>query len=178
MTHYPPKWADRILAWFCDEDLIEDLQGDLYELHIKRQERSGKFVANILYIWWVLRSFRISAMKRNQKLNNSFMTMTKNNFKIALRVLWRDKFNSSLNLFGLMIGITCFLLLGFYVKQEVSFDKFHSKKDRIYRSWLKEDYGEGQVFFNSHTPLRFESCLLYTSPSPRDRSLSRMPSSA
>ncbi|MEP0987466.1 ABC transporter permease [Ekhidna sp.] len=157
MSQQPPKLADRFLAWFCDERLIEDLQGDLYELYIKRRERSGKLLANILYVWWVLRSFRISALKRNQKLNNSFMTMTKNNFKIALRVLWRDKFNSSLNLLGLMIGITCFLLLGFYVKQEVSFDQFHAKKDRIYRSWLKEDYGEGQVFFNSHTPLRFES---------------------
>ena len=82
--------------------------------------------------------------------------MTRNNFKIAIRVLWRDKFNSSINLLGLTIGIACFLLLGLYVKQELSYDQFHSKKDRIYRTWLKEDYGEGRIFFNSQTPLRFE----------------------
>ncbi|WP_370086361.1 ABC transporter permease [Ekhidna sp.] len=157
MTHYPPKWADRFLEWYCDESLVEDLQGDLYELYLKRREKRGGLIANISYFWWVLRSVRLSAIKKNQKLKNSIFAMTRNNFKIALRVLWRDKFNSSLNLFGLIIGITCFLLLGFYVKQEISFDHFHSKKDRIYRSWLKEDYGEGQVFFNSHTPLRFES---------------------
>lgn len=157
MTHYPPKWADRFLVWFCDESLVEDLQGDLYELYLKRRKNRGGLIANISYFWWVLRSVRLSAIKKNQKIKNSIFAMTRNNFKIALRVLWRDKFNSSLNLFGLIIGITCFLLLGFYVKQEISFDHFHSKKDRIYRSWLKEDYGEGQIFFNSHTPLRFES---------------------
>lgn len=157
MNHQPPQWADRLLRWYCHEDLIEDLQGDLYELYLKRLEQSGKNIARLWYIWWVIRSFRMSALKRNQKFKNSMLTMTKNNFKIALRVLWRDKFNSSLNLLGLIVGISCFLLLGFYVKQEVSFDQFHAKKDRIYRSWLKEDYGEGQVFFNSQTPLRFES---------------------
>jgi len=82
--------------------------------------------------------------------------MTRNNFKIAFRVLWRDKFNSSINLLGLTIGIACFLLLGLYVKQELSYDHFHSKKDRVYRTWLKEDYGEGRIFYNSTTPLRFE----------------------
>lgn len=82
--------------------------------------------------------------------------MTGNNFKIAFRVLWRDKFNSSINLLGLTIGIACFLLLGLYVKQELSYDQFHSKKERLYRTWLKEDYGEGRIFYNSTTPLRFE----------------------
>ena len=33
-------------------------------------------------------------------------------------------------------------------------------------------------FFDSETDVNIQSCLLYTSPSPRDRSLSRMPSSA
>lgn len=153
---HPPKRADRLLEWFCDPYLLEDLQGDLYEIYQTRF-RNGKRKADLLYWWLVIRSFRWSALKKTQKLKNSRLMITKNNFKIALRVLWRDKFNSAINLFGLTLGITCFLLLGFYVKQELSYDQFHSKKDRIYRSWLKEDYGEGQIFFNSHTPLRFEA---------------------
>lgn len=153
--NHPPKLADRFLEWFCDPSLLEDLQGDLYEIYEGRTEKGKN--AELLYWWLVLRSFRWSAFKKNQKLKNSGLMITKNNFKIALRVLWRDKFNSAVNLMGLTIGITCFLLLGFYVKQEMSYDQFHSKKERIYRSWLKEDYGEGQIFFNSHTPLRFEA---------------------
>ena len=155
----PPKWADRFLAWYCHPDLLEDLQGDLYEIFEHQIQTGHLKKAKYLYIWLVLRSFRLSALKENQKLKNSFLNMTKNNLKIAIRVLWRDKFNSSLNLLGLTLGITCFLLLGLYVKQEISFDQFHSKKERIYRTWLKEDYGEGKEFFASHTPLRFESLL-------------------
>lgn len=157
MKPQPPKWADRFLAWYCHPDLLEDLQGDLYEIFEQKQQQGQTTKAKYLYIWLVLRSFRLSALKENQKLKNSFYTMTKNNIKIAIRVLWRDKFNSAINLLGLTLGITCFLLLGLYVKQEVSYDHFHSKKDRIYRSWLKEDYGDGREFFNSHTPLRFEA---------------------
>lgn len=157
MQPQPPKWADRLLAWFCHPDLLEDLQGDLYEI-FDHQIKEGKVTkAKYLYVWLVLRSFRWSALKESQKLNNSFITMTRNNLKIAIRVLWRDRFNSAINLLGLTLGITCFLLLGLYVKQELSYDHFHSKKDRIYRSWVKEDYGDGREFFNSHTPLRFES---------------------
>lgn len=159
MSDQPPKWASSFLRWYCDPDLIEDLQGDLHELYQKKIERRGKTIANFAYNWWVLRSFRPSALKRNLKLKNSFFNMTRNNFKIAFRVLWRDKLNTGLNLLGLTIGIACFLLLGLYVKQELSYDQFHSKKDRIYRTWLKEDYGDGKIFFNSTTPFRFETLL-------------------
>lgn len=155
MSH-PPKLADKFLEWFCDPYLLEDLQGDLHEIY-DMKVHNKKLRADLLYWWLVIRSFRWSALKKNKKLKNSGLMITKNNFKIALRVLWRDKFNSAINLFGLTLGITCFLLLGFYVRQEMSYDQFHTKKDRIYRSWLKEDYGEGQIFFNSQTPLRFES---------------------
>ncbi|MFY0593010.1 ABC transporter permease [Roseivirga sp.] len=58
--------------------------------------------------------------------------MLKNYILVAYRSLIRDKFFSLLNLFGLTIGITAFLLIGLYVKYELSFDKFHSKRDRIY----------------------------------------------
>lgn len=155
--NHPPKWIDRFLEWYCHPDLLEDLQGDLYEIYEELTLQGKNRKAKWIYFWLVLRSLRWSTIKRNQKLKNSTFAMTKNNFKIAFRVLWRDKFNTSINLLGLIIGIACFLLLGFYVKQEMSYDQFHSKKDRIYRSWLKEDYGEGQIFFNSQTPLRFEA---------------------
>ncbi|MEQ9404892.1 MAG: ABC transporter permease [Cyclobacteriaceae bacterium] len=156
MSNHPPKWANWFLEWYCHPDLLEDLQGDLYEIYDQKIVEGGKRKANLIFVWLVFRSFRLSVFKRKQKFKNSILTMTGNNFKIALRVLWRDKFNSAINLLGLTIGIACFLLLGLYVKQELSYDQFHSKKDRIYRTWLKEDYGEGRIFFNSQTPLRFE----------------------
>ncbi|KYG72593.1 hypothetical protein AWW68_16955 [Roseivirga spongicola] len=44
----------------------------------------------------------------------------------------RDKFFSILNLVGLTVGVTSFILLALYVKNELSVDQFHSKKDQIY----------------------------------------------
>ncbi|WP_416866722.1 MAG: ABC transporter permease [Imperialibacter sp.] len=156
MSSNPPRWADRFLEWYCHPDLLEDLQGDLYEVYQKRRLESGKRAADLTYVWLVIRSLRISAIGKSKRLKNSIFMMTANNFKIAFRVLARDKVNTAINLVGLTIGIACFLLMGLYVKQELSFDHFHSKKDRIYRSWVKEDYGEGKIFFNAVTPLRFE----------------------
>ncbi len=152
----PPKWAKNFLRWYCNPALLEDLEGDLIELYQIRFEEGKVKSARYLFIWWVLRSFRLSALKKPFFLKNRRLMITTNNFKIAFRVLRRDKFNSLINIASLTIGIACFLLVGLYVNQELNYDQFHSKKDRIYRSWLREDYGNGKVFFNSYTPLRFE----------------------
>lgn len=59
--------------------------------------------------------------------------MLKNHFKIVFRKLRREKLYSFVNIFGLTIGLTTVLLIGLYVKDELSFDKFHTNKDNIYR---------------------------------------------
>ncbi|MEM8895120.1 MAG: ABC transporter permease, partial [Bacteroidota bacterium] len=159
MKSQPPVWADRLLEWFCNPDLLEDLQGDLYEVYYHYQDEGQPRKAKWLYIWLVLRSFRWSALRRITTKENSIITMTRNNFKVALRMLWADRTNTAINLLGLTIGIACFLLLGLFVKQELSYDHFHAKSDQIYRLWLKEDYGEGQFFFSASTPLRFEALM-------------------
>ncbi|MEM9329599.1 MAG: permease prefix domain 2-containing transporter [Bacteroidota bacterium] len=158
MTH-PPKWATKLLHWFCDPELLEDLEGDLLEIFHQRVRHSGLTIARRQYAWLVVRSIRPSALKSNQKLKNSRNTMFFSNIKIAWRVWTSDGFNTSINLLGLIVGIFSFLLLGQYVTHERSFDEFHQRKDRIYRALLREDYGEGKVFFNATTPLRFESLL-------------------
>ncbi len=59
--------------------------------------------------------------------------MLKNYFKIALRNLRRNKVYSFINIFGLAIGITSSLLISIYIFDEISYDRFHEKADRIYR---------------------------------------------
>jgi putative ABC transport system permease protein len=59
--------------------------------------------------------------------------MLKNYIKIALRNLRRNKLYSILNITGLAIGITCCILILLYVQDELSFDRFHEKADRIFR---------------------------------------------
>ncbi len=59
--------------------------------------------------------------------------MFRNNLKIAWRNVLRHKLYSLLNVLGLGFGIACFLFIALYVIDELTFDRFHQKSDRIYR---------------------------------------------
>lgn len=59
--------------------------------------------------------------------------MWKNYVNIALRNLKRHPLFSFINIAGLSIGLALCMLILLYLKDEKSFDQFHSKKDRIYR---------------------------------------------
>jgi len=59
--------------------------------------------------------------------------MIRNYLKIAFRNLAKYKFISFINLFGLSVGLSCCLLILTYILNELSFDRYNSKADRIYR---------------------------------------------
>jgi len=62
--------------------------------------------------------------------------MLKNYMKIALRNFFKHKGFSFINVFGLAVGIACCLLILLFVVDELSYDKYHEKADRIYRAGL------------------------------------------
>ena len=78
--------------------------------------------------------------------------MFNNYWKVALRYLARHKGYTSINVLGLAVGIACCILIMLFVKSEWSFDRFHSKNERIYRAWLEEHY-QGEYFRNTVTPV-------------------------
>ncbi|MGL6269092.1 MAG: ABC transporter permease, partial [Chitinophagaceae bacterium] len=59
--------------------------------------------------------------------------MLRNYFKIAFRNLWKNKGYSAINILGLAVGLATCLLIILYVWDELSYDKFHEKAERIYR---------------------------------------------
>jgi len=63
--------------------------------------------------------------------------MFKNYFKIAFRNLSRNKVYSIINIAGLALGLACAMLIILYVKDEVSFDRFHKNVNNIYRVAFK-----------------------------------------
>ncbi len=59
--------------------------------------------------------------------------MIRNYFKIALRNLSRHKAYAAINIFGLALGLAACWMIVLYVADELSFDRFHTKADRIVR---------------------------------------------
>src|SRR5688500_18035001 len=59
--------------------------------------------------------------------------MLRNYFTVALRTILKDKLYSFINVFGLTLGIASCIFIAIYINDELSYDKFHSKADRIYR---------------------------------------------
>lgn len=85
--------------------------------------------------------------------------MLRNYLVTAFRNLYRKRLFTVTNLMGLSIGIACCVLILLYVHSELSYDKFHSKSERIYRVWVKEEYKTGQEFFNTVTPYALAGAL-------------------
>ncbi|WP_394748162.1 ABC transporter permease [Spongiimicrobium salis] len=85
--------------------------------------------------------------------------MFKNYLKIAWRNLLKNKGYTAINIVGLSVGVCCFLLISLFVKNEFSYDKFHSKADRIYRVWQYENYGPKEDFLNTTTPVSMMKVL-------------------
>jgi len=59
--------------------------------------------------------------------------MLRNYLKITWRNLFKHKMYSLINILGLTIGMTCFILIAFFIQFELSFEDHHEKSDRIYR---------------------------------------------
>jgi len=62
--------------------------------------------------------------------------MLKNYILVALRNLWRHRGYSLINIFGLTIGLASTIFILLYVINELTYDQFHEKSDRIYRVWI------------------------------------------
>ena len=71
--------------------------------------------------------------------------MFKNYFKIAWRNLFRNKAFSITNLLGLVIGITCTMLILFWVQDELTYDKFHKNYDNIHQVIANRDF-KNEIF--------------------------------
>jgi putative ABC transport system permease protein len=71
--------------------------------------------------------------------------MFKNFFRITIRNIFRQKVYSIINIAGLAIGIACSIIITAFILNELSYDKFHEKADRIYRLILDGKIGEEEM---------------------------------
>jgi putative ABC transport system permease protein len=93
--------------------------------------------------------------------------MFNNLIKHSLRSFKRQRAYIVINVLGLSIGIACSLLIALYVINEASYDKFNTKKDRIYRTILNGKIG-GQEVTTSSSPAIMGPTLIKEFPEIED----------
>jgi putative ABC transport system permease protein len=164
---HPPKWASRFLEWYCRPDLIEEIQGDVYEMFY-RKVSANENVAKVQFIWNVFRFFRLKNIKkqRTHRYQSNFsLSMYKSYLISGLRNITRNLTSSSINIVGLSIalacGVTIFLLIDSYYNR----DKFHEKGDRLYllmnkmksadevENWARSPYLLGPALRDEHNAI-------------------------
>ncbi len=73
--------------------------------------------------------------------------MFNNYFKVAWRNLWNNKIFSLINISGLSAGLACCILIFLFIQHELSYDRFHTQANNIYRitSIMQSTNGEGEL---------------------------------
>jgi putative ABC transport system permease protein len=107
----------------------ENLAGDFEEMFERKSRQSGKSRALLWY------AFQITKLLPAYFKNYVYwsLTMVKNYFKISFRNIKKYKAYSLINILGLAIGISCCLLILLFVQNELSYDRYQEKANRIYR---------------------------------------------
>ncbi|MEZ4990801.1 MAG: ABC transporter permease [Saprospiraceae bacterium] len=137
MKHQPPKRALQFLRWFCRPDYLEEIEGDLFELYEQDLEQSSRW-ANRRFTWQVLRHFRPDFIKPLTENPLIPFGMYRHYFKIAWRSILRQKLYSGINIGGLAIGLSCFILIMLYIQHELSYDRFYPNADRIFHVYQRQ----------------------------------------
>lgn len=127
--YHSPKIARWLLEYIVAMQDYSPIVGDFEEAYCYMAESEGRYRAIVWYWGQIIRSLPGLIY---QSIFWSLM-MFKNYLKIAVRNLMRNKGYSAINIFGLAIGMACCTLIFLYIQDELSYDRFHEKTDRIYR---------------------------------------------
>ena len=150
----PPKYPLRFLRWFCREEFLEEIEGNLVEIfdqEVKENPRKAKRA----FVWTVLRHFRPAFIKSIQpKSTLIHPAMIRHNLLIAFRGFYRDKTSFAINIFGLSTGLACVFLIYLWINNELRIDRFHESDSQLYQVMNNYHGVEGiQTWEKSPMPL-------------------------
>lgn len=128
---HPPKNAIAFLRWFCREDYIEEIEGDLLELYTRKTQSSNGMSA-IRFWWLVLHYFRPRFLKSFAMRIPFNWHLLRLHFRTGWRTIRKTALFSSINVIGLSVAILCSIAIGLYVYDEYQYDRFHSKLPQLF----------------------------------------------
>lgn len=127
----PPKLSLKLIRWLCKPELAEEIEGNLIEYHLQNSRSAVRF-AGLRYWFELIYYLRPSTLKKFKYSKSNFMF----NFNplLTIRSLFKQGANSVINVLGFSLGLVCVFFLYFHIKSEMSYDDFHTDKDKIYRA--------------------------------------------
>lgn len=145
----PPRWADYLLEKFVNPRFLEDIQGNLEEIFMRRVREAGVARARREYAWVAVRHLTPYFTKKSPELHptvsNLSPAMLNHYFTYAWRHFAKNRQFTLLNAVGLTTGLICTLLIYLWITDELGFDKFHDKDARLYQLMVHEQGGDKLV---------------------------------
>ena len=138
---YPPQFARKFLHWFLRDELAEEVEGDLEEKFYQTLEEHSLDGAKRNYWYQVFCYLRPFAIKNlSVTYHSTPYAMYRNYFKIGWRNLFKHKGYSFINIGGLAVGMAVAILIGLWVYDELSFNKYHRNYDRL--AWVMQNFNQ------------------------------------
>ena len=166
----PPKWAQRFLKWYCNPQLLEEIEGDIYELFDRRIDEKGPSFARKRFAWDVIRFCRWSNIKRsktNNQRSNSIIMLT-NYLQVGFRNITRNWLTSSINILGLALALGCLITLFIFIDMQQNMDRYHSNAANIYQIVNKVRNDDGNLSTWGDSPIELGPTILANHPQAVD----------
>jgi len=132
-----PRPLEYLIQVLTDDLDWRHLQGDYQEIYSDVYRSRGRITA----FFWVLRQILNTFIVEFESTVVWRLAMLKNYVKIAIRNIRRQKLYSTINILGLVVGLTCSILIFLWVQDERGYDGFHKHAGRIYRVTIMDEEG-------------------------------------
>ncbi len=147
-----PKWLfDRIVK----SEEKSTIVGDVEEFFCELKEERGDFRAKL----WFWSQILISLPPFIKNSIYWRAVMFKNIIKITFRNISKHRAYYFINVVGLSVGIVCFILIALFIADELSYDRYHEKADRIYKAGVRALWADNE-FYGCVSPAPFSRTLV------------------
>ncbi len=131
-----PKLPLKFLRWYCKQDLIDEIEGDLIEAYRQRYQSKPsrarwKFWKEVL-LSFNKRNIGIMEKYRDRRFFSSW-AMIEQYSRVLIRTVRKSKIYSSISIASLILGITCAGLIYLYLNKELTFDRVYDQAENLYR---------------------------------------------
>ena len=122
----PPRFSFRLMEKVFRDDAR---LGDFLEVYQSMVEEKGRIRAALWFRFYLMRSigeYLVGSIRQGG-------VMFRNNLKISLRNMRKHKLFSLISISGMTIGMVCVILIMAFIRYELSYDRFFTRSDSIYR---------------------------------------------